>query len=32
MYTITDRRDDRSVGLCAGTDLLDLLLSAIDSD
>lgn len=29
---ILDRREDRSVSLCAGPDLLDLLLSAIDSD
>ncbi|CAF1604130.1 unnamed protein product [Rotaria magnacalcarata] len=29
---ITDRRQGRSASLCAGSDLLDLLLSAIDSD
>ncbi|CAF1202034.1 unnamed protein product [Rotaria sp. Silwood1] len=29
---ITDRRQGRSASLCAGSDLLDLLLSAVDSD
>lgn len=29
---ITDRRQGRSASLCVGSDLLDLLLSAIDSD
>ncbi|CAF4731416.1 unnamed protein product [Rotaria sp. Silwood1] len=31
-FVITDRRQGRSISLCAGSDLLDLLLSAVDSD